>query len=73
MWPKYLPLDTFAYNTFNTPDLGNYNPYELVFDGKPKLLLNLETMPNIKFSGTFKYNYELLNRRLQYAQITSRF
>ena len=21
MWPKYLPLATFAYNTFNTPNL----------------------------------------------------
>ena len=27
MWPKYLPLTTFAYNTFNTPNLGNYSPY----------------------------------------------
>ena len=30
MWPKYLPLETFAYNTFNTPNLANYSPYELV-------------------------------------------
>ena len=22
MWPKYFPLATFAYNTFNTPNLG---------------------------------------------------
>ena len=28
MWPKYLPLATFVYNTFNTPNLGNYSPYE---------------------------------------------
>ena len=28
MWPKYLPLAMFAYNTFNTPNLGNYNPNE---------------------------------------------
>ena len=40
MWPKYLPLATFVYNTFNTPNLANYSPYELVFDRKPKLLLN---------------------------------
>ena len=31
MWPKYLPLATFAYNTFNTLNLGNYSPYGLVF------------------------------------------
>ena len=23
MWPKYLPLVTLAYNTFNSPNLGN--------------------------------------------------
>ena len=62
MWPKYLPLATFAYNMFNTPNLGNYSPYELVFGRKPKLLLNLETMPDIKVSGTFKDYYELLNK-----------
>ena len=28
MWPKYLPLAMFAYNMFNSPNLGNYSPYE---------------------------------------------
>ena len=50
MWPKYLQLAIFAYNTFNTPNLANYSPYELVFRRKPKLLLYLETMPDIKLS-----------------------
>ena len=31
MWHKYLPLATFAYNTFNSPNLANHSPYELVF------------------------------------------
>ena len=31
MWPKYLSLATFAYNTFNSPNLANYSPYELSF------------------------------------------
>ena len=66
MWPKYLPLPTFAYNTVNTPNLGNYSPYKLVFGKKPKLFLNLETMPSIKVSGTFKDYYSLLNIRHQY-------
>ena len=63
---KYLPLAIFAYNTFNTSNLTNYSPYTLVFGRKPKLLLNLETMPDIKISGTFKDYYNLLNKRLQY-------
>ena len=48
MWPKYLPLAKFDYNTFNTPNLAKYSPYELVFSRNPKLLLNLEIMPDIK-------------------------
>ena len=66
MWPKYLLLPAFAYNTFNTHKLGNYSPYKLVFGRKPKLLLNFETVPNIKVSATFKDYYEPLNERLQY-------
>ena len=57
MWPKYLPIATFSYNTFNTPNLANYSPYELVFGRKSKLLLNLETTPDIKVLGTFKDYY----------------
>ena len=28
MWTKYLSLAKFAYNTFNSPNLGNYSQYE---------------------------------------------
>ena len=66
MWPKYLPLATFAYNTYNIPNLANYSPYELVFSRKPKLLLNLEATPDVKVLGTFKDYYNMLNNRLQY-------
>ena len=66
MWPKYLPLATLAYNTFNTPNLANYSPYELVFGRKPKLLLDLETNPDIKVLGMYKDYYTLMNNRLQY-------
>ena len=31
MWTKYVSLAMFAYNTFNSPNLGNYSPYELTF------------------------------------------
>ena len=66
MWPKYLSLATFTYNTFNSLNLANFSLYELVFGRKPKSLLNLETTPDIKVSGTFKDYHELLNKRLKY-------
>ena len=47
-------------------NLANYSPYELVFGRKPKMLLNLETMPDIKVSGTYKDYHTLLNKRLKY-------
>ena len=58
----------FAYNTFSSPNLGNYLPYELTFGRKPELLLNVETNPDIKVSRNFREYYELLNKRIKYLQ-----
>ena len=66
IWPKYLPLATFACNIFNTPNLGNYGPYELTYGRKSRPLLNLDSNPDIKVSGIFKEYYDLLNKRLKY-------
>ena len=75
MWPKYLPLATLAYNTCNTPNIANYSPYELVFSKKPKLLLDLETTPDIKVCEIFKNYYTLLNKDynifIMYSRILS--
>ena len=68
MWTKYLSLAIFAYNTFNSPNLGNYSPFELTFGRKPKILLNNETNPDIRVSTNFKEYYELLNKRIKYLQ-----
>ena len=68
MWPKYLSLVAFAHNIFNTPNLGNYSPYELTFGRKPRSLIHLDSNQDIKVSGTFKEYYELLNKRIKYLQ-----
>ena len=68
MWLKYLSLPTFAYNTFNTPNLGNYSPYELTSGRKPRPLINLDSNHDIKVSGTFSEYYEFLNKRIKYSQ-----
>ena len=68
MWHKFLLLATFAYNIFHSPNLGNYSLYELIFRKSPKMLLDLETDPDIKVSGTYKDYYTLLNKRLKYLQ-----
>ena len=68
MWHKFLSLATFAYNIFHSPNVGNYSPYKLVFGRKPKLLINIETNPDIKIAGTFKDYHTLLTQRLDYLQ-----
>ena len=66
MWHKYLPLATFTHNMFNSPNLANYSPYELVFGRKPKLLLDLETDPDVRVSGTHREYLLQLRKRLEY-------
>ena len=68
MWTKYLSLVMFAYNTFSSPNLGNYSPFELTFGRKPKLLLNVDSNPDINVSRNFKEYGELLNKRIRYIQ-----
>ena len=68
MWPKYLSLATFPYNTFNTPNLGSYISNELTFGRKPKTLIDFESNPDIKVSQSFKEYYEILNKRITYLQ-----
>ena len=53
------------YNTFNSPNLANHSPYKLVFSRKPKLLLDLETDPDIKIAGTYREYYTQLGKGLQ--------
>ena len=63
---KYLPLATFAHNTFNSPNLANHSPYELVFGRKPKLLLDLETDPDVRVLGMHREYLLHLKKRLEY-------
>ena len=68
MWLDYLPFATLTHNTYNSPNLSNYSPYELVFGRKLKLLLDLETNQDIKVLATYKESYEQLENRLKYLQ-----
>ena len=70
MWTKYLPLATFAYNMFNTPNLRNYSPYELTYGRKPRPLLNLDSNLYIKVSVPFGEYYGVLNKRVKYLHDT---
>ena len=64
--PDYIIMDQETYNTFNSPNLGYYSPFELTFGRKLKVLLNTETNP--KVSTNFKEYYDLLNKRIKYLE-----
>ena len=66
IWHNYLPLATFAHNMFNSPNLANHSPYELVFGRKPKLLLDLDMNPEVRISGMHREYFLQLKKRLQY-------
>ena len=69
-WHKFLSLAMFAYNIFHSRNLGNYSPFELTLGREPRILLNLETDPDVRISGTYKYYHTLLTKRLKYLQNT---
>ena len=58
----------FAYNTVNTPNLGNCSPYELTFGRKPKILIDVESNPDMKMSKSFREYYKHLNKRIKHLQ-----
>ena len=68
MWHNYLSLATFAYNTIHSADLRNYSPFELTLRREPRILLNLETDPDVRISGTYKDYHTLLTKWLKYLQ-----
>ena len=53
---------------FHSPNLGNYSPFELTLRREPRILLDLETDPDTKVSGTYKDYHTLLTKRLKYLQ-----
>ena len=68
IWHKFLSLAMFAYNTFHSPNLRNYSPFEIPLRREPRILLDLETDPDKKVSGTYKDYHTLLTKRLKYLQ-----
>ena len=65
MWIDYLPFANLAHNTYNSLNLSNYSPYELVFRRKPKLLLDLKTDPDIKVLVPYKEYYKRLETEIE--------
>ena len=57
-WPNCLPYAMLCYNSYSTPNLTGYSPFELVFGHKMTISPDLEIKPEITVSGTFTDYYE---------------
>ena len=65
-WHIYAKPCMLTYNSFSTPNLDGFCPFELVFGRKPRIVPILEVTPPVPVTGTFKDAYDLLNKRLIY-------
>ncbi|XP_055955077.1 uncharacterized protein LOC130010906 [Patella vulgata] len=60
-WVRYVSTCTYAYNSFVSPQLGNFSPYELAFGKPPKNLTSLAW----NFDGVSKSYEEYLSHLKQ--------
>ena len=47
-WHKFLSLAMFAYNSFHSPNLGNYSPFKLTFWKRTQDSTGLRNRPKYK-------------------------
>ena len=65
-WYNCLPYARLCYNSYSTPNLDSFSPYELVFGHNMKMSHELEVKSEIVVSGTFQTYYERLKKNLKY-------
>ena len=67
-WYNCLPYAMLCYNSYCTPNLDNFSPYELVFGHKMKLNPKLELEPQTVVTAQFQAYYERLRKSLEYMR-----
>ncbi len=63
-WPEMVGISTLNYNTFASPNLDGFSPYELVFGHKARIMPELEIEPQLPVGGTLKKFHQNLNYKL---------
>ena len=67
-WYNCLPYAMLCYNSYSTPNLDSFSPYELVFGHKLVLNQDLEKEPSVVVTGHFQAYYEKLRKTLKYMR-----
>ena len=67
-WYNILPYAMLCYNSYSTPNLDNYSPFELVFGHKMMINKELERDLSCVVSANFATFYERLKKNLNYMR-----
>ena len=65
-WLTYARPCMLTYNSYATPNLNGFCPFELVFGRKPRIVPILEISPPVPITGTYQNAFDLLNKKLRY-------
>ena len=60
-WNNFLDPAILTCNTYNTPNLDSFSPFEIALGRKTKTISTLEVTPDVPVLGTFKDAYTLLH------------
>lgn len=69
-WVRYISTSTWAYNSFASPHLGGYSPYELLFLREPPNMANLNFKPVTSLSSSYDEYLEHLKQKFNHVSKT---
>ena len=67
-WDIFLAPAMLAYNTYSTPNLDGYSPFELTLGRKAKIVPSMEVTPEVPVTGTFREQQNILKKQLAYLR-----
>ena len=65
-WNIYCKPVMLVYNSYASPNLADFSPFELVFGRKANICPEFEFKPQVPITGTHKQAFEILQKKLRY-------
>ena len=65
-WNIYCKPAMLVYNSYASPNLADFSPFELVFGRKANICPEFEFKPQVPITGTHKQAFEILQKKLRY-------
>ena len=65
-WNIYCKPAMLVYNSYASPNLADFSPFELVFGRKANICPEFEFNPQVPITGTHKQAFEILQKKFRY-------